>query len=339
MGDKIPVQSGLMTSTPQDPLAMARQLWRGGQYMPALQGFAAAARSGAEQEILALLRALLALNQLSEANRLVEFWRPRLTSSATLGAYHGLLKFASGEPAQALQTLNSLESSEPFSRAVNWALHAVTGEVKPPPKVPAWAQSIDGMAFLLTQRLKNWVGFPTQVLTVALANAPASGLCVECGVFWGRSIRQLAGGRDQVHGFDSFAGLPEDWKPGEAAGAYSTGGRLPQVPPNVLLYKGWFEQTLPRFVAEQNQPLALLHVDCDLYSSTVTVLTELAPLMVEGTVIVFDDFTGFDGWRDHEFRAFEEFCTGSSLEFGYLAAPILGREVAVQITRAPQVAR
>ncbi len=326
-----------MNTPIQNPLAMARQLWQSGQYTPALHSFAAAARSGGETEILALLKALLALNHLAEARRLVEFWQPKLVSSGSLVAYQALLQFAAGEHNKALTTLAATNSTDSFSRVVKWALHGVTGELAPEPQVPSWAQSMDGMKFLLQQPEIQWVGFPTQVLSLAMAKAPITGLCVECGVFWGRSIRQLAKGRETVHGFDSFAGIPEDWKPGEDAGAYSTGGVLPQVPANVLLYKGWFEQTLPSFVAAQKDPLALLHVDCDLHSSTVTVLTELAPLIEAGTVIVFDDYTGFEGWREHEYRALQEFAGASGLKYRYLAAPILGREVAIQVTQAPQM--
>ena len=71
------------------------------------------------------------------------------------------------------------------------------------------------------------------------------------------------------YGFDSFEGLPEAWTLGAKAGAFSIGGNLPPVRGNVRLTKGFFEQTLPGFVAQhRGETIALLHVDCDLYSST-----------------------------------------------------------------------
>ena len=67
------------------------------------------------------------------------------------------------------------------------------------------------------------------------------------------------------YGFDSFEGLPEAWTLGAKAGAFSIGGNLPPVRGNVRLTKGFFEQTLPDFVAQhRGETIALLHVDCDL---------------------------------------------------------------------------
>ena len=134
-----------------------------------------------------------------------------------------------------------------------------------------------------------------------------------------------------MHGFDSFEGLPEDWKAGEQKGSYSTGGRLPVVPDNVRLHKGWFEHSLPPFLQQHNEPVSLVHIDCDLYSSTLTVLEQLADRFIEGSVIVFDDFLGFPGFEQHELKAFEEFILDSGWTYTVLAASLLGREVAIQL--------
>ncbi len=325
-------------STP-DPLSQAQNLWRGGQYGAATRQFALAAQSGQPAAIVALLRALLALAQWDEARRLVAYWRERLPGIAPLAGYQVLLQYSAGEHQLALAKAGQLSREDPFCRAVAWAMQALATDVKQVPPVPplaAWDAAMDGMGLLLDQAQLSWQGFPAGVLEWAINAAPRGGLCVECGVYWGRSIRQLAGGRDTVHGFDSFAGLPEAWKPGEPAGAYSTGGRLPPVPQNVLLYRGWFDQTLPEFVAAQSAPLDLLHVDCDLYSSTVTVLEAFAPLIRKNTLLVFDDYLGFAGWREHEHRALADFCQQSGMQFRYAAAAILGREVAIQVTVAPR---
>lgn len=74
---------------------------------------------------------------------------------------------------------------------------------------------------------------------------------------------------------------------------------------------GWFSETLPAFLARPNvvgRPAALVHVDSDLYSSAVTVLTELssAGAIVPGTVLVFDELLHYPGWEANEFRALWE---------------------------------
>src|SRR5690606_31061094 len=70
----------------------------------------------------------------------------------------------------------------------------------------------------------------------------ADGLVMEFGVAGGKSIRDIArrvGPAKQVHGFDSFEGLPGDWSGTDMlAGRFSRGGNLPRVPANVALHKG-----------------------------------------------------------------------------------------------------
>ena len=175
-------------------------------------------------------------------------------------------------------------------------------------------------------------GLPSRVLERGIAAAAGAGLVIECGVYFGRSLEQIAARLDQpVHGFDSFQGLPEDWKAGEGAGSYSTAGRLPRVAANVTLHPGWFEQTLPPFLDAHPGPVRLLHVDCDIYSSTRTVLEALAPRLQAGSVIVFDDMLGYPGYEAHELRAFEELVERTGLRWELLAACLLGREVAVRV--------
>ena len=99
-----------------------------------------------------------------------------------------------------------------------------------------------------------------------------------------------------MHGFDSFQGLPEAWSAHEGAGAYSTAGRLPRGRgQRRACIAGWFEDTLPPFLAAHPGPIRLLHIDCDLYSSTRTVLEAADARLVAGSVLVFDDFLGYPG--------------------------------------------
>ncbi|NQW00562.1 MAG: class I SAM-dependent methyltransferase [Rhodospirillales bacterium] len=159
-----------------------------------------------------------------------------------------------------------------------------------------------------------------EVLAFALRQVETSGLVLEFGVANGDSIRLIADKMAQkIHGFDSFEGLPENWAGRhEGKGHYSTGGRLPVVPANVVLYKGWFEHTLPEFLQNNGEPVAFLHVDCDLYSSTKTAFAQLASRIVPGTIIVFDEYFNFVSWRDHEYKAFQEFVSAHNVTYSYL---------------------
>ena len=112
------------------------------------------------------------------------------------------------------------------------------------------------------------------VLVYSLAQAPNEGLVAEFGVWSGQTINLIAdtvGPSRTVHGFNSFEGLPEDWFGIYGKGAFNTGGKLPHVRSNVVLHKGWFEDSLPAFAKDNDDKIAFLHVDCDLYSSTKTI--------------------------------------------------------------------
>jgi predicted O-methyltransferase YrrM len=171
------------------------------------------------------------------------------------------------------------------------------------------------------------------LLRFALSRAPAEGLVLEFGVEKGLSLRHLAGlTQRDVHGFDSFEGLPGDWTgTKEAKAAFSRSGKLPKVPANAKLHVGWFDATLPAFLAANPAPCALLHVDCDIYSSTVTIFSQLRDRIAPGTVIVFDEYFNYPGWRQHEYKAFQEFITKTGLKYSYLGFSAEKGHVAVVI--------
>lgn len=150
------------------------------------------------------------------------------------------------------------------------------------------------------------VGTNTKTIELALAQAQLEGLVLEFGVYNGKSIRNIASlVKGDVHGFDSFQGIPENWND-EPSGSYSANGQLPEVPNNVTLHQGWFEDTLPKFIKENSGPIRFMNIDCDLYSSTKTIFDLLGPQVVPGTVIVFDEYIGYKSWKEDEFKAFQE---------------------------------
>lgn len=149
---------------------------------------------------------------------------------------------------------------------------------------------------------------PRQLMDLSFANVSIDGLYLEFGVFKGESLRYIARKNPdrEVHGFDSFEGLPEAWTH-NPIGAFTTHGKLPKVPGNVQLWKGYFEDSLPDWCKKHDDTIAFLHVDCDLYSSTETVLTELADKIRPGTVILFDDYFNFPGWEEDGHAVLNEF--------------------------------
>lgn len=143
--------------------------------------------------------------------------------------------------------------------------------------------------------------------SAVLQNAPIDYL--EFGVYQGDSIRHWASvNRDpasRFYGFDSFEGLPEKWRETQGKGHFNVDGNIPKIDdPRVRFIKGWFDRTLPGFVETfAPQHRLVLHLDADLYSSTMIPFIFLHKWMVPGTLMIFDEF--YD--RQHEFRAFQDF--------------------------------
>lgn len=153
---------------------------------------------------------------------------------------------------------------------------------------------------------------------------------LEFGVYRGGTLRQLRNqlpSNFQLYGFDSFLGLPENWTGTNfAKGHFSTQGQPPSIP-GVEFFVGLFKDTLPQYKLIA-KPIALLHIDCDLYSSTIEVLYELKDYILPGTVICFDEWyynnNDIEQNRQHEQKAFLEWAK----EFGikYEEFPVIERE-------------
>ena len=174
-----------------------------------------------------------------------------------------------------------------------------------------------------------------RTLDHALAAAPAEGLVMEFGVLFGHSLTYLAGKVEgEVHGFDSFAGLPEDWGPDRPKGSYSTAKRLPPVPDNARLHVGWITDTLPPFLAAHPGPARLVNIDVDLYSSTRDALEGLGGRIGAGTVLVFDEYLFNDSWRADEYKAWSEFTAARGLTYRYLAFNPFSKQAVVRVESA-----
>ena len=166
------------------------------------------------------------------------------------------------------------------------------------------------------------------------------GIIVECGVYEGETLKRIAETfpNRKIYGCDSFEGLPEKWDRSDLemnAGAFGTDGKMPDVPDNVVLIKGWFYDTMPELsktiwkerlitrpdgkMGTKGNKIALLHVDCDLYSSTKCVFDNLSKHFHEDMVVVFDELLNYPGYENHEFLALFEYVQCHGLDVEWLA--------------------
>jgi len=142
---------------------------------------------------------------------------------------------------------------------------------------------------------------------------------VECGIGRGRSLLILCalnyyfekdeGGQRQIFGYDSFEGFPEpkiedkslrspkkgDWA-SSPSGKYDYSpefikqilneANIPLEKIDLTLMKGFFNESL---INHPQNPIAILHIDGDLYESHKSVLEKLFDQVNRGGVIIFDD--------------------------------------------------
>ncbi|MHC1700833.1 MAG: TylF/MycF/NovP-related O-methyltransferase [Humidesulfovibrio sp.] len=176
--------------------------------------------------------------------------------------------------------------------------------------------------------------FYTYVYNRLVRKAPVDYL--EFGVAGGESFRSWLGlsrqPESRFFGFDSFEGLPENWQADSPKGAYSTGGHIPQVDdPRAVFIKGLFQQTVDAFsLGFTPQNRLVLHMDADLYTSTLYVLMTMNRHIRPGTLILFDEFTA-RAFTD-EFAALEDFCAACCRSYQVRARRSDFVKLAVEIT-------
>jgi hypothetical protein len=173
-----------------------------------------------------------------------------------------------------------------------------------------------------------------QIIEHAVSNAADDGMFLEFGVATGNTMREIAShapAGTSVYGFDSFSGLPGDWTGHvETAGAFKQKA-VPKVPGNVQLIRGYFDATLPGFMQEHDGPVSFAHIDCDLYSSTVTILENIGDRLRPGTHLLFDEYFNYPSWKQHEHKAWAEFCAAHGVNYTYLGFTALDGRVLVRV--------
>lgn len=173
---------------------------------------------------------------------------------------------------------------------------------------------------------------PLETLEHALSLVSAEGMALEFGVFSGSTLKVIATtltGRE-IYGFDSFEGLPEDWRNTMPAGTFAV-DRVPDVD-GAEIVVGWFDETLPGFLAEHPGPVAFLHLDADLYSSTKTVLDLAGDRLRPGSIVLFDEYFNYPGWEMHEHKAWTEFVEHTGIRFEYAGYTVNNEQLIVRIT-------
>jgi len=147
---------------------------------------------------------------------------------------------------------------------------------------------------------------------------------LEFGVAGGESLKwwinENQNSLSKFYGFDTFEGLPEDWGVFFKKGDMSHNETRIQDD-RVYMVKGLFQDTLFDFTTKNREMLnssyrKIIHMDADLYSSTLFVLSQLYPYLKQGDIILFDEFNV----PLHEFKAYKDFTESFYIKLAPLGA-------------------
>ncbi len=155
----------------------------------------------------------------------------------------------------------------------------------------------------------------------------------EFGVWRASSFKYLIKSLKKGYGFDTFEGLPKDWKVGgrsEKKGSYSSDGIIPKIKGGKFI-KGKFEDTLPIFFSKKRPIASVMNFDADLYSSTICALNFSKDVMDKDTILIFDEFLMNESWEDDEFKALNEFCSANNLSYQVIAISFYTKQVAIKL--------
>ena len=160
---------------------------------------------------------------------------------------------------------------------------------------------------------------------------------LEFGVAGGDSFRSWLAlnhcPESRFWGFDSFEGLPEDWNKQNRKGAFSQGGNVPRVQdPRAAFVKGVFQDTVDDFSRGfEPRNRLVIHMDADLYSSTLYCFMQLNRHIAPGTIVLFDEFTARN--CTDEFAALQDWCAACWRDYRFIATRRDHVKLAIEVTR------
>ena len=153
-----------------------------------------------------------------------------------------------------------------------------------------------------------------------------------CGGFsfkWWLGHNTNSGSR--FYGFDTFEGLPESFGSFEKGSMAVTLESLQIDDSRAAFYKGLFQDTLIPFLNDyKSERKKLIHLDADLFSSTLFSLSQLYRFLQEGDILLFDEFAV----PKHEFMAFKIFTESFYVNYEVIGAANNYLFLAVKIKNA-----
>lgn len=189
-----------------------------------------------------------------------------------------------------------------FRRAVHAFFHGLGLEVHRRPaigRITPWEDELQFLSLFTEVDSQTLVDKLCCYLLVQFARHTCvlPGHVAEVGVYRGGSARLLAGvfkgSTKELHLFDTFAGLPKPdpkrdlYLEGELAASYEEATTFLEDYENIVFHPGLFPETAIGLEAHR---FCFVHVDVDLYQSVYDCCEFFYPRLVQGGVMIFDDY-------------------------------------------------
>jgi Flp pilus assembly protein TadD len=188
-----------------------------------------------------------------------------------------------------------------------------------------WAFSLPYLPILL---FNKWYFFD-EIIKKSITSRPF----YEFGVWRASSFNYLVKIYKKGYGFDTFTGLPEDWRVGnrvEKKGSYPSDGIVPKIKGGEFIV-GKFDDTLPVFFSKSRPMASVINFDADLYSSTICALNFSKSVIDRDTILIFDELLMNESWEHDEFKALNEFCSVNKFSYEVIAISFFTKQVAVKL--------
>jgi len=178
-----------------------------------------------------------------------------------------------------------------------------------------------------------------RMLLLEIKEKGIAGDIAEFGIYQGWWINFLwqeterLGLQRRIYGFDSFEGLSDPdpqrdgayWKKGQYACGWEQVSTIVQARrrPRIKLVRGFFEKSLRGPDAQLADKFSFVRIDCDLYRPACNCLSYLSTRLVDGAILIFDDWPHAQGFGEQ--LAFTEWLAHvPNLEFEFLFYNTIG---------------
>lgn len=152
---------------------------------------------------------------------------------------------------------------------------------------------------------------------------------LEFGTFEGRGANFFAKFVKKFYTFDSFTETMNNYEQGHTTTNQSFKlKKIPKLKKNVVIVKGFVQDTVDAFLNQNNPKINFVHFDLADYPSTLFVLKKIKPFLKKNSILIFNNFYNYVGWKNGEYKALNQVLAND--EYRYIGFCLRNRICVVQ---------